>query len=153
MLKKTHLALGLAIGLTFYPFVNKEFLFLIVTLIASILPDIDSSFSSLGRRFIFRPVQMMTNHRGILHTYTFCILITVLLAFFYPVFSLPFFIGYSFHLFADSFTVMGIKPFWPFKMVSKGVVRTGGKVDFTIFIIFALIDFILIILLISRLFG
>lgn len=144
MIKKTHLAVGLAVGLTFLNYVNNEIVFLAVVIIASVLPDIDHGFSTVGRKIIFRPIQAMTNHRGILHTYTFCILITLILAMFWPVLALPFFVGYSFHLFLDSFTVQGIKPFWPFKMISKGVIRSGGRVDNLIFMVFAVIDFVLL---------
>tara|TARA_Y100000310_G_scaffold319098_1_gene373955 strand:+ start:7273 stop:7731 length:459 start_codon:yes stop_codon:yes gene_type:complete len=152
MLKKTHLAIGLAVALFFMPYVNHEVIFIPVILITSILPDADSGMSSMGRKKIFKPVQMVFKHRGFLHTYTACIAMSILLAFFYPVFALPFFLGYSFHLFADSFTVRGIKPFWPLKYVSKGMVSTGGKVDRMIFMAFMGVNIILIILLIVGVF-
>ena len=153
MLRKTHLAIGLAASLLFMSYVNDEAIFLVVVLIASLLPDIDHGFSSIGKGFIFKPIQMMTDHRGILHTYTFCVGVTILFTLFLPVVALPFFVGYSFHLFADSFTVQGIKPFWPFKAISKGVVRTGGNVDNMIFFIFVIINFVLLGLTAFRIFS
>ena len=147
MIKRTHLAIGLASALYFLPLVNNKLIFIPIVLIASLLPDIDSGFSQLGKKKIFRPVQVVFTHRGPLHSYTFCILFSLIFAFIYPIFALPFFLGYSFHLFADSFTVNGIRPFWPFKVQSSGVARTGGVVDRTLFLVFILIDIVLFVLL------
>ena len=144
MIWKTHIAIGLAVALYFANRVTKPWIFMLVVVIASLLPDIDSGFSYLGRKPVFTPVQMATKHRGIVHSYTMCIFFSILIAFFYPVFALPFFIGYSFHLFADSFTPQGIRPFWPFKATSNGSVTVGGKVDKAIFYTFAIIDSVLL---------
>ncbi len=147
MIKRTHLVIGLAIALYFLPLVNHKILFIPIILISSLMPDIDSAFSQVGRKKIFRPVQMVFTHRGPLHSYTAAAFFSLVFAFFYPIFALPFFLGYSFHLFADSFTINGIKPFWPFRFQSSGVVRTGGMIDRTIFLIFVMVDIILFILL------
>jgi inner membrane protein len=144
MLWKTHLAIGLAVALYFSSKVTYPLVFIPVVLLASIFPDIDSGFSYLGRKRIFRPVQMVSYHRGIIHSYTVAIIISVVFAFFYPIFALPFFLGYSLHLFADSFTSDGIRPFWPLKKISKGRISVGGKIDKTIFYTFVLIDLVLI---------
>ncbi|MEK6844496.1 MAG: metal-dependent hydrolase [Nanoarchaeota archaeon] len=140
MLKKTHLAIGLALGLYFLPFVNHKLLFIPITLLASLFPDIDCATSTLGKRKIFRPIQMIFQHRGALHSYTFCVLFSLLFAFFYPVFALPFFLGYSFHLLADSFTVNGLRPLWPLKVVSRGFTKTGGAADRSMFWIFSIVS-------------
>ena len=144
MIRKTHLAIGLAIALYFANHVNYPLVFIPVVLFASLFPDIDSGFSFLGRKPIFKPVQMVTSHRGPIHSYTACVLFSIVLAIIYPIVALPFFLGYSFHLFADSFTPQGIKPFWPIKTVSKGKIVTGGRIDRTIFYTFAIIDMVLI---------
>src|SRR3989344_8027685 len=124
MLLRTHIAIGLAVALFFLPHVNNKWIFFPIVLLSSILPDADSRFSTLGRKKVFRPLQMVSRHRGILHTYTFCIFISVLLAFYYPALALPFFLGYSFHLYADLFTPEGIMPFWPLKKRVTGHVTT-----------------------------
>jgi membrane-bound metal-dependent hydrolase YbcI (DUF457 family) len=147
MLRRTHIAIGLAIGLYFLPFINHKLLFIPIILIASVLPDIDSISSHIGKRKIFRPLQAIFVHRGPLHSYTFCVGFSFVFAFIYPVVALPFFLGYSFHLFADSFTRRGLRPFWPLKFVSSGVVRTGRIVDRTIFYTMVIIDLFLFILL------
>ncbi len=135
MLLKTHIAVGLAVAFYFLPHVINKLYFIPVVLIASVLPDIDTGYSSIGRRKVFMPVQLMTKHRGIFHTYTLCIAISILFAFFYPVLALPFFIGYSFHLILDTFTPQGIAPFWPLRIRVAGNIKTGGNIDSAIFYI------------------
>ena len=136
------MAIGLAVALFFLTRTTKPILFIPVVLFASLFPDIDSTASSIGRKIIFRPLQIGLEHRGVIHSYTICILLSILIAFFYPVLALPFFMGYSFHLFADSFTVQGIRPFWPLKGVSKGFITTGGTVEKTIFYTFVIVDLV-----------
>lgn len=147
MLKRTHIAISLAAGLNLLPVVNNKWLFLPIVLIASFIPDIDSRFSSIGKYKIFRIFQIGSEHRGILHSYTFCILISFIFAFFYPIVAFPFFIGYSMHLLADSFTVRGIRPFWPLKTVSEGSITTGGKTEDVVFWVFVFVNVFLSIFL------
>jgi membrane-bound metal-dependent hydrolase YbcI (DUF457 family) len=147
MMFKTHLAIGMAVAIYFLPWVTNKLLFIPVVLIASVLPDIDSGFSNLGRRKMSRPLQWFVEHRGVIHSYTTCVVLTLVFMFFYPIIALPFFLGYSFHLFADSFTIQGIKPFWPFKWKSKGYLNTGGKIEDVVFFTFVIIDLVLVVLL------
>ena len=147
MLAKTHLAIGIFAMVFFLPHVNHKLIFIPVVLIASILPDIDSGFSTFGRKGIFRPVQFLSKHRGIFHSFTFCILVSILLAFYIPILAFSFFLGYALHLLADSWTIEGIKPFWPLKTVLKGGVRVGGVIEETVFIVFAILDVIFLALL------
>lgn len=144
MIWKTHLAISIAAALCLFAHVTNPALFLAITLASGFFPDIDSRFSRIGRKKILRPVQWTFDHRGVIHSYTLCVLLSLALAFVFPIAALPFFLGYSLHLFADSFTPQGIKPFWPLKAVSKGVVTTGGKFEKMIFYSFVVIDLILI---------
>ncbi len=146
MLKRTHLAIGAAVGLFLLPAVENKIIFLPVVLLASLLPDVDSGFSAVGGRWFMRPVQWFVKHRGVFHSLTFAVLVSFAIAFFWPAGALPFFLGYSFHLLADSFTPEGIKAFWPMKFVSKGRIRTGKKIESGIFFIFLILD----VLLLSR---
>ena len=130
MMRKTHIAFAILGVLILLPFVKSKIIFASVAVIATLLPDLDSHSSRLGRNVLMRPIQMVTGHRGILHSLTFCLFIGVLLEFFIPVLALGFFLGYSIHLLADSFTVMGISAFWPIKkIVSRGRIETGGKFE------------------------
>ena len=147
MLLRTHLALVVFVIILFVQYVNNKLLFIFIALIATMLPDIDTSFSTIGKFKGFRFFQFFVRHRGFIHSFTFCILISLLLAVFWPVISLAFFIGYGSHLFMDSFTVEGIQPFWPYKKKSSWRLRTGSLIETSLFLIFVFIDLILVILM------
>lgn len=147
MLFKTHLAIGVFAMIFFFPHVNHKLIFVPVVLIASILPDIDSGFSILGKKKIFKPLQAVTRHRGLFHSFTLCVVVSVLFAMYLPVLAFSFFLGYGLHLLADSWTVDGIRPFWPMKNVLNGSVRVGGIIEETLFITFGLLDVIFLVLL------
>ncbi len=145
MMIRTHLAITFLAILLFLPHISSEFVFISVALLSTFLPDIDIPFSTLGKHKGFRFLQNFTQHRGLFHSFSFCILVSFILAFFIPVATLPFFLGYGLHLFADSFTVEGIKPFWPYKGKSSWTVKTGGLKETSIFVFLVLIDFVLVI--------
>lgn len=145
MLFKTHLAMTLFSVLFLISHVEYKFAFFVVALVAGILPDMDSGFSSSGKTGLFKPLSVLTRHRGLFHSLTFCMIVTLLLAFYFPIYSLPFFLGYSLHLFADSFTVEGIKPLWPLRYESKGPLRVGSAFEHALFIGLCIVDVVLVI--------
>jgi len=49
MMFKTHLAIGIFAVILFWPLVNNPFSFAIVAIIASVIPDIDTAVSKVGR--------------------------------------------------------------------------------------------------------
>ena len=144
MLIKTHLAVTVFFILLFISNVENQITFAVVALLATFFADIDSQFSILGRYKIFRFFQFFVKHRTIIHTFLFLFLVTFFFVLFFPILALPFFLGYASHLMVDSFTVMGIKPFWPLKKVSSGIIRTGNKSETIVFVVFVLIDIFLI---------
>jgi len=89
----------------------------------------------------------LIKHRSFIHSLTFCVFISLALAFYFPVVSLPFFLGYSSHLVVDSFTEEGIRVFWPAKGVVSGKVRTGGHVEEGVFYTLILVNIILLVVL------
>jgi len=135
---KTHLVIGIFIALLFLPHLTHQLTFLIVVIIATILPDIDTPFSMAGKSKLLRPLQWLTKHRGVLHSFTFAILISIILSIFLPIAAFGFFLGYSIHLFADSFTKEGIIPLWPIKKRISGKIKTDGYIETTILITFLL---------------
>ena len=147
MLSKTHLAIGIFAAIFFFPYINNKLIFVPVVLIASILPDIDSRFSKIGKKAISRPIQLFTKHRGVFHSFTFCIIISFVFAFYIPVLAFPFFLGYALHLLADSWTPDGIRPLWPAKKELRGGVKVGGIVEQSVFVIFVILDVIFLVLL------
>lgn len=141
---KTHIAIGVFLAFLFLPSVKFKAIFLPVVLICSLLPDIDSTQSYLGRYWIFRPLQWVIKHREFLHSFTFCFLITAILALFLPKFTLAFFLGYWGHLMVDAMTVEGIRPFWPKKERIMGKIKTGGKIEKIIFYTTVIVDIFLL---------
>ena len=143
MLIRTHLAVGMAAALYFLPHVNDKVIFFVTVIIATLIPEFGAVFSM--RKNNSTTPRILKPLLTVMKTYTFTLIVALVLALFYPVFALPFFIGYSFHLFLDTFTVEGIRPYWPFKKVSSGRINTGSKVDMTIFIIFLIFDVALLV--------
>jgi len=146
MLRRTHLALGLAGGLYFLPHIKTNpLLFLGVVLLATLIPDIESGFAAPKRHKIFslQPTKWIFHKNRILHTYTMVIPLTIIIALSYPSLAFPFFLGYSFHLFLDSFSPEGVRPFWPLKGKSTGSIIPGGRVDKILFYVFIMVDFAL----------
>lgn len=152
MMIRTHLAIIMLFVLLFLPHISNKFIFIATALVATLIPDIDTGFSTVGRMKSTRIIQFFVRHRGLFHSYTFCIIVSVLLALFFPVFALAFFLGYALHLFVDSFSVDGIKPFWPLKKVSHWRLRTGSYTETFLFIIFLLADIFLFIFQVSEIF-
>ena len=148
MLLKTHLAFAALVIILFVEHVNSPWIFIAMVVVATVIPDLDLSSSTWGRHLIFRPLQFFFRHRGIFHSFTFAVLASVLLAVFWPVVSLGFFIGYSVHLITDSFTKEGIQPFWPLKVRSKGFITSGGTIEESLFFSLVVIDIILFFLII-----
>jgi len=88
MLMRTHLAFSAFLAIYFLPFVNSKIAFLIMVLIGTMLPDIDLMHSYVGNRWYFRPIQWFVKHRGIIHSITFALVITIVLAMYLPVLDL-----------------------------------------------------------------
>jgi len=128
MFKKIHLLIGFFAAIFFLPDVNNKLVFFPVVMIASLIPDLDSIIARKKDYKILKPLKSKS-YKDFMHSYTLCIILSALLAFFYPILALPFFIGYSFHLFFDSLTVPGTTPFWPLKIKSKGFIVPGGKTE------------------------
>ena len=145
MMLRTHLAIGAFIGLLFLPIVNNKVVFTIVIMICTLLPDIDISKSYIGKHKVLRPIQWFVKHRGLFHSFTLAVGVALLFAFNFPLLALPFFLGYSGHLIADSLTVEGIRPFWPFAHEIKWKVKTGGRIESITFYSFILADLLLIL--------
>jgi inner membrane protein len=146
MLTKTHLAIGFFASLLLLDRITYGITFIIVVLFSSILPDLDTAFSVIGKKTIFRPIQFFTKHRGFFHSFTFCLAVSLFFAWYFPILALPFFLGYGLHLFADAFTVDGIRPFWPFKKSSSGMLRVGSAFEDVLFIGFCIADGVLVVL-------
>lgn len=145
MLFRTHIAAAIFLILLFLSKIEHKISFVLVLFAAAVIPDIDTRFSKVGKKKIFRLLQFFVKHRGLFHSFLFLIFITLILVLFIPVVSLPFFIGYSSHLMLDSFTVEGVYPFYPFKKRIFGSIKTSGKNEIILLIIITLICVAMII--------
>lgn len=144
MLIRTHLAIAVFFILIF-SYIEKNFLFVFVFIISTFIPDIDSRFSKLGRRKIFRPLQFFLGHRKIFHSFLFLALISFPIFFISKTVFYGFILGYGLHLFVDCFSVLGIYPFYPFEYKIKGFVRTGSLFETVLFYGFLFFDMFLFI--------
>jgi membrane-bound metal-dependent hydrolase YbcI (DUF457 family) len=129
MLVRTHLLFGIVLALFFLPSVSHPLWFVPLVLFASLLPDVDSMHSVLGRSIWLRPFQWLTKHRGFLHSISFALVMSFLLVLFFPVAAFPFFVGYVGHLLLDAFTIEGIRPWWPGGDEWKGSITTGSSLE------------------------
>jgi len=153
MLTRTHLAISIFFILLFFPFFENKFVFCGVMFVSTLLPDIDSSRSKLGKNFLLRPLQFFFGHRGILHSFTFALMVSMLIFFFSQEASIAFFFGYGLHLLVDSLTVRGITPLYPISKKWKGVIKTGGWSEVIIFVILILVNIALLIFRLPFLFN
>ena len=145
MLIKTHLTITLFFVLLLLPFVSYKIIFIAIALLTTYIPDIDLESSKLGRKIIFRPLQFFVKHRGVFHSFTFLFLITFIFLMLVPKIALGFFVGYASHLFADSLTISGITPFFPWKRKIFGKIRTGGKTEKILFFVLLIVNLLLIV--------
>lgn len=142
---RTHLAVAVLGILLLVSAVEYKLIFVISTLIATFLPDIDSKFSTVGKHKPLRIIQFFIKHRGILHSFIFLFFITLLLTLFLPIVSLGFFLGYALHIFSDCFTKDGLMPFYPYKGISYGIIKTGGKTENLVFVGLILVNIFLVV--------
>lgn len=145
MLIKTHLTITLFFVLLLLPFVSHKIIFILISLFATYIPDIDSRNSKLGRKIIFRPLQFFAKHRGFFHSFTFLFLITFLWVMVFPIIVPGFFVGYASHLFADSLTINGITPLFPWKRKISWKIRTGGWIEKILFFVLLIVNLLLIV--------
>lgn len=137
MMFKTHLAVGALAGISLFHYYMPEqpFLFALVFLFASILPDIDSTKSVIGNRLwpISHVLTIFTRHRGFFHT--IWIPLAALGAGFYlqnALFS-AFTAGYLVHLFSDAMTSEGVSLFSPLlNRRTRGFFKTGSMAEYVI---------------------
>lgn len=144
MLIRTHLLITLFFVLILFSSVENKVVFVVVALIVTFIPDIDTKFSKLGKRKVFRLLQFFVSHRGFLHSFIFLALISLIFYLFLPIVMLGFVLGYGLHLLADSFTIQGIRPFYPFKRRWHWRIKTGGKLEAVLFVGFLIADLLLL---------
>ncbi len=120
--------------------------------LASVLPDVDTQASRVGRLlpFISRRIERRFGHRTLTHSLLFIILLAIVLSpllFINLNIYLCFIIGYASHPFLDTMTVNGVRLFYPFSDLKcvfplevnqphRYRVQTGSKIDKTLAVMF-----------------
>lgn len=150
MLIRTHLAVAFFVGLLlviYFDFFSglDKIIFLVLVLLATYIPDVDSQKSKLGKRFFFRPLQFFVKHRDFFHSFIFMILISGFIFFISEVAFYGFLIGYLIHLIVDCFSVGGVRIFWPAKFRVRGFVKTNGILEWLVFSLFFCLGIVLLI--------
>ena len=136
MLFLTHLLFGILIGL-----IGKEFVFgvgyliwILLVVLGSVLPDIDSGRSKIVRLsgFVGIVVSFFSKHRGFFHSLWFVVLMVLVVRGFFGVYyTWGIFLGLVGHLFLDGLSRRGVYWFYPFGR-SKGWVKVGSWEEGTI---------------------
>jgi membrane-bound metal-dependent hydrolase YbcI (DUF457 family) len=153
MMQKTHLAIAFCLIILAMPYFENKVTFFLVALFFSIIPDIDTANSRIGRSMFLRIFQFFTKHRGLLHSLTFAVFITAVFYMFIPNLAIPVLFGYSIHLILDTLTIEGTKPFWPFDIRIKGFIKTNSFLEQLSFFAFCFIDVVLIVVFIFEIVG
>ena len=138
MMFKTHLMFGLFLSLLFFSYFDlNPFIFIIVLVFCSILPDIDHGKSWIGRKL--RIISWITNfifgHRKLIHSIIFTTIIAFLIRNFFGLYWVPFYLGYLSHIFLDILTKQGVYLFYPSNFKINGFIKTNGIIE-KVFLVF-----------------
>ncbi|HWP81085.1 MAG TPA: metal-dependent hydrolase [Bacteroidota bacterium] len=123
-----------------------------VIAVASVLPDVDTAASFIGRAFPFlsKRIERRFGHRTLTHSAVFVGGLAILLfplSVFVPDVYVCLLIGYASHPFLDTMTVHGVKLFYPFSTVKcvfplevnnphRYRLQTGSKMDKALSLLF-----------------
>lgn len=142
MMFKTHVAFSLFLVLLYLSFYKLSLMFFVYYFIGVIIPDIDNPVSKIGRRFKItsKVIRFLFGHRGIFHSLLFLIVLFLILRIFNSFIAVCISIGYLTHLIADALTLEGVNFLYPLQLRIKGFVRTGGAVEYALFIFLLVVD-------------
>lgn len=124
----THLVAGMLAA----TLVGQPLTGVVVAGVSSLLPDLDTHESKLGRKlpFISIPLGLIFGHRGMLHSLLAVIIIYIIALQFFPTWAIPMTVGYTSHLILDSFTPSKIPWLWPYpERYGFPLVETDSIVD------------------------
>lgn len=138
MLFKTHVVFGLLFSLIVAKFLeisNDLLLFILISCVAAVFPDIDNSDATQEKRH--KLLTKIFQHRGFMHTIFPPMIISGIIWYIgYPIIAIAILTGYFSHLLIDAFTKMGINFLHPFSTFRiAGFIKTGGILEFILFLI------------------
>ena len=128
--------------------IQNKIIFIAILLTASVIPDIDSYKSKIGKKI--KPLSFLINvflgHRGLFHSIFLLILLSLLIMLVSYELTIAFFIGYLSHLALDSLTPEGVMFFYPFsRKRTKGFIRTGSLVENILFVLLLVLCFYMLL--------
>lgn len=148
MLLRTHFVMSVFLGLILFGFLDfTGILFFVFIILGGIFSDIDTKNSRIGKKFYLRPIQWMTKHRGIFHSFLFGFIIFVIIYYFDNSAGFGFLTGFVLHLFLDCFSKSGVRifhPFFNFKLKFFRI-KSGGLIEEVLFVLFLVLDVVLFI--------
>ncbi|MEK6864690.1 MAG: metal-dependent hydrolase [Nanoarchaeota archaeon] len=135
MMFKTHLAAGALAGIFLfqYSMPSRPLLFAAIFLFASVLPDIDTTKSVIGKRLwpISSLLILFSKHRGFFHTIWIPMAAYGIGFYFNQALCTAFALGYLVHIASDLMTSEGVSLFSPLsKHHVRGFIKTGGALEY-----------------------
>ena len=146
MMFKTHLVFGIFIALLLIGLEKWYYVGLFV-LSGALIPDVDFSKSKIGRKFGFVSefIEFLFGHRKLFHSVFFALFLSLVILYFWNLnYGALFFSGYLGHLVVDGLTKEGIMMFHPLRYKIKGLMKSGGILEFLFFLIFVVFDVFLV---------
>jgi len=143
MMGLTHVLVGLIIALIGKGYWTGDNIAIVMVMLGSLLPDIDSENSLLGRKV--KAIARLLEHRGFTHSLAGMLIFVAILQIALAVTGIQtsiaaFMYGYLSHLAIDALTVEGIMPLYPLKVRIQGPIETNSiyeKLIFTMLLIVA----------------
>jgi inner membrane protein len=127
---------------------SNKYVFLLLVLLGSLVPDLDSPKSKLSNKIPIIPqiISVFAQHRGLFHSIWFPLILFIThLYFLESIILLAISIGYTSHLIIDSLTKQGINFLHPIADLKlSGFVETGTFLETIILIIIVGLDVLLI---------
>ena len=140
----THLAFSFLIGILIIKTlsIQNQILFIILFMLASLLPDIDELKSKVSNKVkpLAHLIHFVLGHRGLMHSIWTPIILYLLIFMFNINIAIAISFGYLSHLILDCLTPSGIKLLWPYKKRLKGFIRTGSLTEYLLFIALLIVD-------------
>ncbi len=148
MMRKTHLLFTVLIYLLLIRLnlIDFSVLGFVVVIIAALIPDIDAETSKLGRKI--KPISQSFKHRGFFHSILFGLLATGIFYYANSGLYLEFLIGYFSHILLDLFNYKTVQLLWPFKIKTKGFIKTNGLLEKLLMFVFLILNVVLVILIV-----
>lgn len=133
MMFLTHVLFGILSGYLAHNFLgySSSLSFVAVAAAASMLPDIDSVSSKLGRKLppFAVVLSFIFHHRGFMHSIFPPLLLYFIISRISPLIAAAVLVGYVSHLLMDATTTNGVKFLYPLPFKIRGVIRTNSFME------------------------